>query len=57
MARAVRTGDEFRASGRMALHVLEVMESILGSAADGRSVEIESTMERPAPVPIEVSIS
>ncbi|MFG1694858.1 Gfo/Idh/MocA family protein [Nonomuraea sp. NPDC049309] len=41
---------EPRAGGTMAFHVLDVMESLLASAHSGRSVDVESTCERPAPV-------
>ena len=47
---AARTKREPRCSGRMAAHVVEVMEAIL-RAADKRSfVTIKSSIERPAPV-------
>jgi len=41
-----------RASGELAFHVLDVMESLLVAAAEGRRIEIGSTVERPAPVPL-----
>ncbi len=41
-----------RASGTLALHVLDVMESVLRSAADGGgAVAVEAQAERPAAVP------
>jgi predicted dehydrogenase len=43
-------GMEPRAGGRLAYHVLDVMESLLASAASGRSVDVSSSCERPAPV-------
>lgn len=39
-----------RASGQMAYHVLDVMESLLAAAAQGRRITVDSTVERPAPV-------
>ncbi len=39
-----------RASGELAFHVLDVMISTLASAEEGRSVGIESRVERPAPL-------
>ena len=45
-------GASLRASGALAFHVLEVMESLLESAHSGRAIAIESTCERPAPVPL-----
>jgi predicted dehydrogenase len=43
---------ESRASGRLGYHVLEVMEGVLKAAKTGGSVDIESTVERPSPVPL-----
>jgi predicted dehydrogenase len=40
-----------RASAAVALHVLEAMEGLLSSAAEGRRVELTTTVARPAPVP------
>lgn len=40
-----------RASGEMALHSLEVMESMLVSARERRFCELETTFERPQPLP------
>lgn len=39
-----------RASGTLALHVLDVMESVLGSATEGRAVAVGAPAERPAAV-------
>lgn len=41
-----------RASGEVALHVLEAMTALLSSATEGRRIELTTTMERPAPVPL-----
>jgi predicted dehydrogenase len=52
MARAIRSGGAHRASGDLAYHVLDVMESLLDSAASGgATVVVESTVERPEAVP------
>lgn len=40
-----------RASGEMALHSLEFMESMLVSAREQRFCELETTFERPQPLP------
>ncbi|GAB3398526.1 Gfo/Idh/MocA family oxidoreductase [Humibacter soli] len=53
MARAIETDRPHRASGELAFHVLEVMDSILRAAADHAVIEIASTVERPAPVPLD----
>ncbi|MCB1486760.1 MAG: Gfo/Idh/MocA family oxidoreductase, partial [Bauldia sp.] len=42
-----------RCSGRMAAHIVEVMESILTAAAEGRYVTITSQIDRPAPMTAE----
>jgi len=52
MARAIAGDQPHRASGEMAYHVLEVMQRLIDSSADGRRLEIDSTLERPAPVPL-----
>ena len=52
MARAIARGTDHRAGGELAYHVLDVMESLLAAARDGRSVDVASTCARPAPVPL-----
>ncbi len=47
---AARTKREPRCSGRLAAHVVEVMEAILGSAEKRGFVTIKSDVQRPAPV-------
>jgi predicted dehydrogenase len=47
---ATPAGSEPRAGGRLAYHVLEIMESLLASARSGRTVDVSSSCERPAPV-------
>ncbi|WP_062353596.1 Gfo/Idh/MocA family protein [Herbidospora yilanensis] len=47
------TAPRPRASGELALHVLDVMESLLRSAATGRAETVESTCGRPEPVPLQ----
>ncbi|SEE92636.1 Gfo/Idh/MocA family protein [Ruania alba] len=46
------TDAQVRASGDLALHVLEVMEGVLGSAETGQAVTIASRVDRPDPVPL-----
>ncbi|MEU6354665.1 Gfo/Idh/MocA family oxidoreductase [Streptomyces sp. NPDC047072] len=41
-----------RASGELALHVLETMDALLRSAAEGRRVELTTSVEVPPPVPL-----
>jgi predicted dehydrogenase len=52
MADAVAKGRPHRASGDLMYHVLEVMEAIHDASAAGRSIEIKSTCERSAPLPL-----
>ena len=47
---AVAQNREPRCSGRLAAHVVDIMESILASARGRRFVGIRSTVERPAPL-------
>lgn len=47
---AVDKNREPRCSGRLAAHVVDIMESILASAADRRFVSLRSSVERPAPL-------
>jgi predicted dehydrogenase len=48
LASAVLNGTPHRSSGRLGLHVLEVMHSILEGAATGQPMAITTTLERPA---------
>lgn len=43
---------EPRASGDLALHVLETMTALLGSSAEGRRVEVTTSAPPPVPVPL-----
>lgn len=49
---ALRTGRRHRASGELALHVLEVMHACLQASGAGRHIEIESRPERPEALPM-----
>jgi predicted dehydrogenase len=50
MAAAIRKDRPHRASGELALHVLDAMESLRRSAATGRMLRLRTTCERPAPL-------
>lgn len=50
MIDAVRKNREPRCSGRLAAHVVEVMEAILTSAANGKTIAIKSAIARPKPL-------
>ncbi len=47
---ATPAGEEPRAGGALAFHVLDVMESLLESARTGRRVDVASRCPRPAPL-------
>jgi len=53
MAAAIAAGRPHRASGELAFHVLDIMESILRASAEKRVVELSSTVERPEPLPLQ----
>ena len=52
LAEAIVQNRPHRASGRLALHVLEIMDSILRSSTDRTTIAIASTIERPELVPL-----
>jgi predicted dehydrogenase len=51
MAAAIVSNRPHRASGALALHVLEAMEAFQISSDEGRRVKLETTVERPAMLP------
>ncbi|MEE9279082.1 MAG: Gfo/Idh/MocA family oxidoreductase [Myxococcota bacterium] len=51
MVSALRTGRPHRASGELAAHVLDLMESIVEASDRGTHVEPSTRCERPAPLP------
>lgn len=51
LARAIREGRPHRANGDLAYHVLDTMQAFLDASREGRHIEIESSVERPAPMP------
>jgi predicted dehydrogenase len=55
MARAIETDRPHRASGELALHVLDVMESVLRSSDTHEVIELSTTVERPEAVPAGVA--
>jgi predicted dehydrogenase len=50
LAEGIRSGRPHRASGELAYHVLDAMLAITDSAATGRRIEVESRVDRPAPL-------
>ncbi len=51
IARGLQTGRPHRASGELAYHVLDIIHAIHDASREGRHVTLESTCERPAPLP------
>ncbi len=51
LASALTTGTAHRANGRIAYHVLDVMESLLAAADSGHAADITSSCDRPPAVP------
>ncbi|MCX7342321.1 MAG: Gfo/Idh/MocA family oxidoreductase [Hyphomicrobiales bacterium] len=51
MAAGILNNRPHRASGALALHVLEAMEAFQTSSDEGRRVKLETTAERPAMLP------
>jgi predicted dehydrogenase len=51
MARAIDTGNSFRPDGKLAFHVLDIMQSIHESADSGKQIKLKSTCRRPEPMP------
>jgi predicted dehydrogenase len=50
IAIALQTSTPHRASGELALHVLEAMHAVLQSAETGAKVELKTTVQRPEPM-------
>ncbi|MBK8899602.1 MAG: Gfo/Idh/MocA family oxidoreductase [Anaerolineaceae bacterium] len=51
MAYALRNGRSHRANGELAYHVLDVMHGVLEASNSGHHVELNSSCERPSPLP------
>ena len=51
MAYAINKKGSFRPNGELAFHVLDVMQSIHESAKSGRKIKLESSCEKPKPMP------
>lgn len=55
MAAAIRSGRPHRADGALAYHVLDIMQAFLESGERHEPIALESTCERPAPMPAGLS--
>ena len=53
MAQALRSGEAHRASGSLAYHVLDTLQTIQDASDARRFVDVASTCERPAPLPVQ----
>ncbi len=53
LAAGLRSGQPHRASGELALHVLDVMQAIQESSVAGRHMPVSTTCRRPEPLPPE----
>lgn len=53
MLQAIREGRPHRASGELALHVLDAMQSILESAEARRTLDLGTTTAPPGPMPVQ----
>ncbi|MBT3194503.1 MAG: Gfo/Idh/MocA family oxidoreductase [Verrucomicrobia bacterium] len=51
MAAAIENDRPHRANGELAYHVLDIMHAVHDSSDQGQRIELESTCERPAPLP------
>ncbi len=54
MAYALRTGRPARACGELTFHVLDLMHAFHDSSNRGKHVQVESTCERPAALPMDL---
>jgi predicted dehydrogenase len=52
MAAAIRSGRPHRASGALAYHVLDLMHAFHDASRMGTHIEVASTCDRPAPLPL-----
>jgi predicted dehydrogenase len=52
LANALKSGRPHRTSGELTYHVLDIMHATLDAAREGRHIELQSTCERPAPLPL-----
>ncbi|GCE19858.1 Gfo/Idh/MocA family protein [Dictyobacter kobayashii] len=52
MAQALRSGRAHRANGELAYHVLDAMQAYLDASLENKHIELESSCERPAALPV-----
>jgi hypothetical protein len=56
MAYAIRNGRAPRASGDLMYHVHDIMHGIHDASREGRHVDIQSYVDRPAPFPAGLAV-
>ena len=56
MAAGISSGEPHRASGALASHVLEILHAFGKSSDSGRRVELTTTCDRPAPLPVDLLV-
>ena len=54
LAAALRSGRPHRADGKLAHHVVEILEAAERSHEESRHIELTSTCARPAPIPVDL---
>lgn len=52
LVEAIASDRPHRASGELAHHVVDVARTILGAAAEGRTLNVGTSVERPEPLPV-----
>jgi predicted dehydrogenase len=52
MAYGIRSGRAHRASGELAYHVLDIMHAFHDASREGRHIDLASTCQQPAPLPL-----
>jgi predicted dehydrogenase len=52
MAQGIMSDRPHRCDGRLAYHVLEIMHAYEKSSIDGKTIDLESTCEQPAALPL-----
>jgi predicted dehydrogenase len=57
MVEAIAEGRDHRASGRLGLHVIDAARSILRASDEGRTVEVETTVDQPEALAATVDVA
>ena len=57
MAKAILSGNPYRANGELAYHVLEAMHGFHDSSEKGSFYQMQSTCTKPEPLPVNTRFS